>query len=289
MYLVTGGAGFIGSHLVKELSSFEEVSIIDVVEPKKKVKFIKHDIRKEFKDFERLGEIKVIFHLAAKKDVAKSMKEPKETIEVNVKGTLNVLELARKKDAKVIIASSSAVYGEQKPPLKEGSPPTPISVYGLTKAINEEQGRAFYENYGLDVICLRYFNVYGGGDGVIERFLKKAMKGEELRIFGDGKQSRDFIYVKDVVKATIRASKLRGFEIINVGRGEGIKVMEVTSIIEKLVGKVKISFEKEREGDIKESYADVEKAKKLLNWEAKTEIREGIKLTYEHMKKLING
>lgn len=299
MILVTGGLGFIGSHILEELKAKDyDVIVLDNLESGsienikhiKKVKVVNHDIRERIEIKE---EIDFILHQASIPSVSMSVENPVYTSRVNVIGTMNVLELARKKDAKVILASSSSVYGDAKPPIKESFPLNPKSPYAMDKLINEKHAKLYEELYGVKSICLRYFNVYGERQsqhyaGVVINFIKKIIEGENPIIYGDGSQLRDFVYVKDVAKANIKAmeniDKARG-KSINIAYGKGISVLEVLKTIAKALDKeVTPIFKEERKGDIKESFADVSLAKELLGWEAKTEFKEGIKKTIQWVR-----
>lgn len=297
--VVTGGAGFIGSRLVRGLlgrgysvvvldnfcsGSWEnlrglrggdEFEVVDGDVRDRRV------VRKVMKGADG------IVHLAALIDVEASVKDPFETHEVNVNGTLNVLHEAVKAGVKrFIFASSTAVYGDANPlPLKEDYPPRPISPYAASKAAAEGYCLAFNKCYGLETVILRYFNVYGPGQrnsaysGVITRFLENTFKGEPLTVYGDGCQTRDFIYVDDVVEATILALEGEGLEskTFNVCTGNPTSVNELIEVVRTIAGKnLKVVYDKPRKGDIRNNYGDPSKAEKILGFKAKTSLEKGI-------------
>ncbi|ADT84062.1 SDR family oxidoreductase [Thermococcus barophilus] len=296
LIVVTGGAGFIGSHIAEELSEDNEVVVIDnlysgkVENVPENVKFIQADIR----DYESIAEIisqaDYVFHEAALVSVVESVEKPILTEEINVLGTLNILKALSEGHGKLIFASSAAVYGDnQNLPLKEDEKPKPLSPYGVTKVSGEYYCRVFYELYGVPTVTLRYFNVFGERQGynqyagVISIFINRALKNEPLIIFGDGKQTRDFIYVKDVVKANILVAekeKANG-EVFNVARGERTTILELAmKIIDATNSSSSIIFDKPRPGDIKHSQADISKIKKL-GFKPDYSLKEGLLRTIE--------
>lgn len=289
--IVTGGAGFIGSHLVDALiyKGYNVVVIDNLIAGKKenlnpKAKFHKMDIRDLEKIKPAFKGVDYVFHLAARPRVPFSVEYPAEAHTNNALGTLNVLIAA--KDAKVkkiVYSSSSSVNGDQKElPLREDMIPKPKSPYALQKLIGEEYCRLFYELYGLPTVSLRYFNVYGPRlalEGayslVMGVFLKQKMAGEPLTIEGDGKQTRDFTHVRDVVRANILAAesnKTGKAEIINIGAGNNVSINKIA----ELFGGQTIN-KSPRLGDVKHTLADNKKAKKLLGWQSEVKIEEGVK------------
>ena len=296
--LVSGGVGFIGSHLVDKLIELgHEVVVVDDLSTGKKenlnpkATFIKYDISKTFEiaatnEFNNIGKycqnIDYIFHLAAIPGVPYSVAHPTETHRVNVLGTFEVFKFASKiKAKKVIFASSCAIYGDQEIPFKETMFPQPISPYACQKAIGELYAGMFYRVYDLPIISLRFFNVYGSRSDpnseyslVISKFKKLKEEGKPLTIYGDGSQTRDFIYVDDVVDACIKAmeSDIKN-EIINICSGQSISVNKIAD----LIGGEK-KYLPIRKGDMTHISGDNTKAKELLKWEAKTPIEKGIKL-----------
>ena len=299
-FIVTGGAGFIGSHLVDLLlKKGVGVVVVDNLSTGKKqnlnakAKFIKMDIRSP-----RLSQAFVkerpqgVFHLAAIPRVPISVQDPVGTSDVNITGTVNVLKAAKKAGAKrVVFASSSSVYGNQKKlPLKETMEPGPLSPYGLQKQIGEQFATLFGELYDLPVVCLRYFNVYGPRIDfdsdyslVLGKFLKQYSQGKPLTIYGDGKQTRGFCYVEDVVAATYKAmtsKKIQGGEVVNIGQSTANSVEELAHLIG---GKIK--YLPARAGDVRHTRADVSLAKRLLAWKPKVRFQEGVERTRTWFRK----
>ena len=294
--VVTGGAGFIGSHIAEELSHENEVIVIDNLYAGKienvppNVKFLQGDIR----DYQSIAEVvshaDYVFHEAGLVSVVESVEKPILTEEINVLGTLNILKALSEGHGKFIFASSAAVYGDnQNLPLKESEKPKPLSPYGITKVSAEYYCKVFYELYGVPTVSLRYFNVFGERQGynqyagVISIFINRALKGEPLIIYGDGKQTRDFIYVKDVVKANILAAesnKANG-KVFNVARGDRTSILELAlKIIEITDSSSSIIFDKPRPGDIRHSQADISEIRKL-GFKPEYSLEEGLLKTVE--------
>jgi UDP-glucose 4-epimerase len=297
--LVTGGAGFIGSHLVDKLisrgysvvvldnfHSGEMESFCEVL-GRESFEVIEGDIRDRKAVREAMDGVDAVVHLAALIDVKESVSGPFETHDVNVNGTLNVLNEAVRSDVrKFLFASSTAVYGEGNPlPLEEEHLLNPISPYAASKVSAEYYCRAFNNCYGLSTVVLRFFNVYGLGQkngaysGVITRFLQNALKGEPLIVYGDGKQTRDFILVDDVVEATLLAlenANSKG-ETFNVCTGKPTAVNELVQIVKEVLKRdLKVIYDKPRKGDIKNNYGDPSKAEEILGFKAKISLREGL-------------
>jgi len=291
--LVTGGAGFIGSHLVKRL--LDDGWLVTVVDdlsegswenlPKhKNLKKRKVSILSNMSPFVRGKD--VIFHLAAIPRLQRSVAEPKKTHDTNVNGTLNLLLEAKKhKLKKFIFASSSSIYGDKnKTPFKESMIPDPMVPYSLQKVIAEKYCKMFSDLWGLETISLRYFSVYGENmnpDGayalVIPKFMKLLSKNKPPTIYGDGTHSRDFTFITDVVEANILAakSKLSG-EIINIGSGRNITVNKVAKTLNKLMSKNISPIHGPKVPEPKKTLADNKKAKKLLSWKPKINFEEGL-------------
>lgn len=296
--LVTGGAGFIGGHLVKKfLREGYTVTVIDDLSrgrienldlQNSKLRFFKGDVRNKAIVRTALKDIEYVFHLAAIVDVPFSVKNPLLVNDVNVNGTLNLLsESVRSDVTKFIYASSCAVYGEPAYlPLDENHPTNPLSPYAVSKFAAEKYCQVFKEIYGLKTVCLRLFNVYGprqgfsSYSGVISNFIRKLRLGEPLVIFGDGLQTRDFVYVDDVVNCMFSAlfSEQCAGEKINVGSGVETSIHMLAELLIGLFGlkDVKIVYEKPRKGDIKRSWANIEKAKRLLGYEPKFSLKAGL-------------
>ena len=295
--IVTGGAGFIGSHLAEELArSSDQVIILDNLTTgkmdniegllsRKNVDFIQGSIT----DFPVLLELfqnaQYIFHQAAIANVPQSIENPYASHEANITGTLNVLLAARDNGVKkVIYASSCAVYGDTPTlPKREDMLPLPLSPYAVTKLAGEYYCQAFHQVYGLPTVCLRYFNVYGPRQdqnsqyaAVIPNFIKMCGEGSPPVIFGDGEQTRDFIFVKDVVKANVLAAQSDVCGVFNVSRGESITMNSLAELIIELVGnKIEPVHQEPRPGDIRYSLADIAKAK-AFGYEPKYGLKDGL-------------
>ncbi|MFC7114615.1 NAD-dependent epimerase/dehydratase family protein [Natronoarchaeum sp. GCM10025703] len=268
--LVTGGAGFIGSHLVDALVEENDVRVLDNFSSGSReylhqdAELNEGDIRDEKLISEAMSGVDIVFHEAAVVSVSQSVEEPTESHSVNIEGTLNVLEAARAEDARVILASSAAIYGHPEyVPIDEGHPTEPSSPYGLEKATADEYARLYHELYGLETVALRYFNVYGprqaGGDysAVISIFLEQARAGEPITVNSDGEQTRDFVHVSDVVQANLLAAKTDHVgEAFNVGTGSSVTIQELAETIRDIVrGESDIIHQDPRPGDIEHSRA----------------------------------
>jgi len=289
--IVTGGAGFIGSHLVDKLVGDHQVIIIDNLFSGKeenlnpKADFHNLDIT-DFDGIKPLFKnVDYVFHLAAIPRVPFSVEDPISTSKTNILGTINVFKAAADNNVKkVIFASSSSVYGDQKEqPLKENMKPNAISPYALQKLVGEQFAKLFLGLYKLPIVCLRYFNVFGPRldpeseySLVIGKFLKQKSDGKPLTIFGDGEQTRGFSYVLDTVEANIKAmeSNLKGGEIINIGSGDSYSV----NYLAKWIGG-EIIYLPKRAGDVLHTQADIGLAKELLGWEPKINFNKGLEKT----------
>lgn len=301
LWLVTGGAGFIGSHIAEELvKRGERVRVFDnfstgkmenISDFKDKIELIKGDVR-DLKEVERAAKgVDYILHQAAMRSVPKSVDDPLSANDNNITGTLNILIAAKKVGVKkVVYASSSSVYGDCKVfPQKEDLLPSPVSPYAVSKLAGEYYCTMYSKTYGVDTVSLRYFNVFGPKQppesqysAVIPKFIEKALKGEELEVHWDGRQSRDFTYVSNVVKANLMAAlskKSRG-KVYNVGCGESITLLEIIRIIEKVLGvKLKKRFTPKRPGDVRKTWADITLIKKDLGYKPDVGFEEGLTLT----------
>jgi UDP-glucose 4-epimerase len=306
MVLVTGGAGFIGSNIVAELlGKGFDVRVIDNLSTGgsgnlsglRGVEFIKGDIRDREDVSKAAVGVDYILHQAALPSVSRSVENPLESNECNVTGSLNVLEAARKNDVKrVVYASSSSVYGDAKElPKREDMELRPLSPYAVTKIASEYYFSVFSRVYGIKSIGLRYFNVYGPRQNpeseyaaVIPRFIKAALSGKRPVIYGDGEQTRDFTYVKDVVKVNLLAMKARGVDhdVFNVGTGRSITINELLRKIASIAGReVKVNHTDPREGDIRDSLADISKAGKMLGYKPEYDMDSGLKETIEWFRR----
>ena len=287
--IVTGGSGFIGSHLVDLLvEDGYEVNVVDIKDPtedrrNKEVIYHKKDIRDLKQITPLFKDAKFVFHLAALPRVQFSIEHPIETNETNVTGTLNVLKAAvDSKVKRVIYSASSSAYGDQdKMPLEEEMRANPKSPYGLQKYIGELYSKVFSDVYGIETVSLRYFNVYGPrldpeGDYalVVGKFLDQRKKGQTMTIIGDGKQTRDFTHVKDVARANIlamKSDKVGDGEVLNIGAGKG---RSINYLAEMLGGSTKYI---EARLEPQDTEADNSKAKNLIGWEPKISFEDGIK------------
>lgn len=286
--IVTGGAGFIGSHLTDQLiADGHGVVVIDNLLLGKK-EFINpqaHFEHVDIRDYARVKEITVgadvIFHLAADPRLPLSIEDPLTTHEINVTGTLNILMSAKENGvSKVIFSSSAATYGDIPSPIKETDVQHPLNPYGLHKKMGEEYCEVFSSLYGLSTVVLRYFNVFGprktaGGSYpmVIPAFLQQRIEGKELTIVGDGEQTRDYVHVYDVVRANILAwkSDIKSGEPINIASGLQTSV----NTIAQLIGG-ETTHIPERKGEMRFIQADISKAKQLLNWQPTVKLEDGI-------------
>ena len=280
--LITGGAGFIGSHIVNELIDKNNIVIIDnfstgninnIDNPNhENLKIITEDIRNA--DFDDItSNIDYIFHLAAMASVPLSVENPLECNDINLNATVRLLNSAVKNNVKkVIFSSSSAVYGDNKNmPLKESETPMPASPYAASKAGCELYLKTFHESYGLKYAALRYFNIFGPKQdknsqyaAVIPNFISALLEGETPIIYGDGEQSRDFVYVGDVVKANIKACESDFNGILNIASGEKLTINQLYELIRNALGsEVEAEYQPERLGDIKHSLADVSNMEKI--------------------------
>ncbi|PJN89722.1 NAD-dependent epimerase/dehydratase family protein [Bacillus sp. mrc49] len=295
--IVTGGAGFIGSHLVEELiMNGAEVHVldnmisghIDYVHPNAVIHT--EDIRSK-EAAQTIMKVKpdVVFHLAAQADVARSILDPQYDADVNVNGTINMLKACQEASVrKLIFSSTSGVYGNlQKDLISESDPTGPVSYYGLSKLAAEAYIRIFHQLYGLEYTILRYGNVYGprqtakGEGGVVAVFLERIKKGLPLRIHGDGEQTRDFIYVKDIVRANTASVNHGNQETIQVSTAQKTSVNQLLNMLTQIHGSaVETLHSVERTGDIKHSCLDNRKARQSLNWDPKTDIFQGLSETY---------
>jgi nucleoside-diphosphate-sugar epimerase len=314
-FLVTGGAGFIGSNIVEQLlKDGHDVVVLDNFSSGKeenlafaknytqtatRYALIKGDICDKSTCNPACKGIDVVLHQAALRSVPKSMSKPHEFNAVNIDGTLNMLEASRDNKVKrFVFASSSSVYGDtDKFPEKEDAYPLLISPYALSKLAGEYYCRIFSEHFGVETVCLRYFNVFGPRQAlddeyavVIPKFIHCILHDKQPPIFGTGKQSRDFTYIDNVVQANILAATTLGIkhEVFNVANGKDNTVLQLVDILNKIIGKnLKPVFLPPRPGDVFRTYADISKIKKMLKFELKINFEEGLKRTIEYLKKSI--
>jgi UDP-glucose 4-epimerase len=294
--LVTGGAGFVGSHIVDLLIEHKhEVSVVDLLTTGNKeninplARFYEVDIRsKELEKVFEKEKPEIVYHLAAQSAVSPSVKEPLYDESVNVGGTVNVLEMMRKYGAKKIIyPSSAAVYGNPVClPITEDHRIEPISPYGLSKWLAEHYLTLYHRMYGIDYTIFRYANIYGprqipeGEGGVISIFTDQIKKGETPKINGDGKHTRDFIYVGDVAQANLEAMTKGSQSVLNISTGEAVSVVELLQRLEEATGQsIEAIHREERAGDIIHSCLQPALAHETLGWKATTSLLDGLKQT----------
>ena len=307
--LVTGGAGFIGSHLVDRLlADGHDVRVLDsfstgkrenLAHVRDRITLHEADLR-DARAVERAAEgCEVIFHEAAVVSVPYSVEHPQETHDVNLQGTLNVLLAARSRGVRrVVFASSAAIYGEEPTlPKSEAMVPEPIAPYGVEKLACEHYLRTFAKLYGVETVALRYFNVFGPRQdpsspysGVISVFVQRLLANEPITIFGDGLQSRDFVEVRDVVEAnllaaTVPASGVSG-RVFNVARGERTTLLELASLLGTLAGRTAgPTLAAERAGDIRHSHAAIDRARAALGYVPKISVEAGLAALLEHERR----
>ncbi|AFK85625.1 MULTISPECIES: SDR family oxidoreductase [Thermoanaerobacterium] len=299
--LVTGGAGFIGSNIVDLLiDNGYDVAVVDNLSTgkkeniNKKARFYNIDITDDdlYKVFE-YEKIDIVIHHAAQIDIQRSINDPVFDAKVNIIGTINLLECCRKYDVKKIVyASSAAVYGDPEYlGVDEKHRVNPISYYGISKHTPEHYIKVYNELYGLKYTILRYANVYGirqdpkGEGGVISIFIDKMLSGKNPVIFGDGNQTRDFIYVKDVAKANLLALEKGDNEIINISTNRSTTINELVEIMNKFMEKpLKPIYKEPRKGDILHSYLDNKKAKDVLRWKPDYSLEDGLKETIKYYR-----
>lgn len=302
-YLVTGGAGFIGSNTVDELvRRGHSVVVLDdlsagkeenLAESRNKITFIKGSVTDLEIVRRAMHEAEYVLHLAARTSVPRSVKDPLETNRINTDGTLNVLWAAR--DAKVkrvVFAASSSAYGETPTlPKVETMQPAPISPYGVSKYVGELYTQVFGRCYGMENVSLRYFNVFGPRQdpgspysGVLSKFITACLEGTQPLIFGDGEQSRDFNFVENVVQANLLACEAPGASgrVFNVGTGGRFTLNQTLKLLGQIAGKtVEAKYDSPREGDIRDSQADITQSREVLRYDPQVGFEEGLRRTYE--------
>ncbi len=295
-FLVTGGAGFIGSHLANSTVPDHELTVLDALTTGERgtvpdeVTLVEADIRDADAVATAAEVTDVIFHEAALVSVEASVDDPDRSHAINVQGTINVLEAARYKNIRVVLASSAAIYGHPESiPISEDHPKEPTSPYGLDKLSTDQYARLYNDLYDLETVSLRYFNVYGpeqvAGDysGVISVFIDQALSGEDITVHGSGEQTRDFVYIDDIVQANLIAATTDAVgEAYNVGTGESVTIRELAELIQDITDTDSdIVHTDARTGDIEHSRADISKAKEYLEYDPNTSLREGLKQTVE--------
>ena len=298
--LITGGAGFIGSHLVRALvragygvrvfDNLSTGSLDNIGDLLDAIEFVRGDVRDYGVVESAVRDVDAVVHLAALIDVAESVEKPDLYFDVNVRGTYNVVK-ASKNVSTFVFASSSAVYGDPiRVPIPEDHPLMPKSPYAASKISGEAFVQAFANQYGFRPVILRLFNVYGPKQsrayaGVIIEFIRRVSRGEPPVIFGDGEQTRDFVHVSDVVEAimlSLRNEEARG--VFNIGSGEGVTINHLAHLILKLMGRedLKPIYAPPRPGDIRHSIADITRAQRELRFKPKVKLEVGIKELIKH-------
>ena len=302
-YVVTGGAGFIGSNTVDELvQRGHSVVVLDdlssgkeenLAEVRNKITFIKGSITDIEVVRKAMHEAEFVLHLAARTSVPRSVKDPLDTNRINVEGTLNVLVAAKElKVKRVVFAASSSAYGETLTlPKLESMQPQPISPYGVTKYVGELYGAAFLKCYGLETVSLRYFNIFGPRQdpsspysGVLAKFCTAFLEDKQPVVFGDGEQTRDFTFVDNAVHANLLACEAPNVAggVFNVGCGGRISLNQVLEGLRKVTGKpLETKYDPPREGDIRDSQADISQARKFLGYEPQVGFEEGLRITFD--------
>lgn len=297
-YLVTGGAGFIGSHIVDSLlARGHEVRVLDNFSTGRRqnldhvqdaIELVEGDIRSYERVHNAVSGCRFVVHLAALPSVPRSVQDPLTTHEVNATGTLNVMLASRDAGSeRVVLASSSSIYGANAElPKREDLVPLPVSPYGVSKLAAERYAHSFFHVYGLETVSLRYFNVFGPRQdpasqysAVIPRFIVRGSQGQPLHVYGDGEQTRDFTYVDNVVSMTLAACTAPGAEgrTFNIGCGERHSLNSVIKTIEELVGvALVLDHRPPRDGDIRDSWADVSEAISCLGVQPTVSLREGL-------------
>lgn len=305
--LVTGGAGFIGSHIAAALTkSGARVRVIDdlstghhenIEEIGGAVDFVQASLNDEAAVKQALEDVELVFHEAAIPSVPRSVENPRETHEACVNATFSLLLAARNaKVRRVVYAASSSAYGDQPTlPKSEEMRPDPLSPYAVAKLVGEYYCQVFYRSYGLETVALRYFNVFGPRQdpssqysGVISRFISVLMSGETPVIFGDGEQTRDFTFVRNVVDANLRAAETtKGIgEIINVANGKQITLNELLDTLKRITHRTdaQAEYKEGRTGDVRHSVADISRAREFLGYESRVGLEEGLRLTMDWWK-----
>jgi nucleoside-diphosphate-sugar epimerase len=306
LYLVTGGAGFIGSNICQELvKKGERVRILDdfstgkrenIVEFKDSVELIEGDLRDREIVKRAMKGVDFVLHQGALPSVERSIKDPLTTTRVNVLGTLNVLLAAREAKVKrVVYASSSSVYGDTPTlPKKEAMKANPQSPYAVTKLIGEEYCRIYYSVHGLETVCLRYFNVFGPRQdpgsqyaAVIPKFITLMLQAKSPPIYGDGEQSRDFTFIYDVVEANLQACEAKEApgEVLNIACGKRITINELVERLNKILQtRIEPTYESPRKGDVRHSLADISQARETLHYSPQIGFEQGLERTVQWFK-----
>ena len=301
-YLITGGAGFIGSHLVRRLvAQGVVVRVVDnlstgqldrLEDMKGSIEFVKGDVSDDRVSDEVVKGVQYVFHQAAIPSVQRSVRDPIATNRANVTATLNLLESCRRAGVhRFVYAASSSAYGDTEVlPKVESMCPNPLSPYALQKLVGEHYCKLYYELYGLETVCLRYFNVFGPNQdphseysAVIPKFISGLLAKEPITVYGDGEQSRDFTYVDNVVEANLLAMRAEGDaagKVYNIGCGERISLNNLIRLLEGILNvNAKVNYSKMRSGDVRHSLADITLACRFLRYTPEIRVEEGLKRT----------
>ena len=296
--LVTGGAGFIGSHVAEALAARgEDVVVLDDLSSGKRrnladgIELVEGDVREPQMDLFARLQPTVCYHLAAQIDVRVSVARPEHDAHVNVLGTINVLEAAREHGTKIVFSSTGgAIYGECDGPAPEDSPRLPIAPYGTAKLAGEEYLATYNRLYGAGHVSLRYGNVYGprqdphGEAGVVAIFFEKLREGDPPKVFGDGSQTRDYVYVGDVVRATLAAAEPDG-GVYNVGTGRETSVVELLEACQRIAGtSLEADLAPPRPGELQRSVLDPSRAVDELSWRPERSLEDGLRETWEFFR-----
>jgi UDP-glucose 4-epimerase len=300
-YLVTGGAGFIGSHLVRRLAAEgKTVRVVDNLSTGRvsrlddlmtAIEFVEGDLADKRVSQDAVKEIDYVLHQAAVPSVQRSVQDPVGTNRANITATLNLLESSRNaRVRRLVYAASSSAYGDTEVlPKKEDMPANPLSPYALQKLAGEQYCKLYHNLYGLETVSLRYFNVFGPDQdpdsdysAVIPKFTTKLLAAESLTVYGDGEQSRDFTYIENVVEANLlalRAKEAPG-KVCNIGCGERITLKQLIQILEKITdAKARVEYAAAKPGDVRHSLADIGRAKAILQYQPKISVEEGLRRT----------
>lgn len=307
LHLVTGGAGFIGSHIVRRLvENGESVRVIDnlctgssdrLAGVAAAIEFVQADLAEPEVAERAVNSVDYVIHQAAIPSVQRSIRDPIASNRANITATLNLLEACRKRGVnKFVYAASSSAYGDTVVlPKREEMPANPLSPYALQKHVGERYCAMYHALFGLETVSLRYFNVFGPGQdpnseyaAVIPKFITRLLAGQAVTVFGDGEQSRDFTYVENVVEANLLALRAEGAggKVVNVGCGRRFSLNQLIRMMERLLGvKARVEYLPSRPGDVRDSLAAIDLARKVLGYEPRVSIEEGLKRTVESFTK----
>jgi nucleoside-diphosphate-sugar epimerase len=304
-YLVTGGAGFIGSHLIRRLiAEGVAVRVVDnlstgnlsrLEDLRGSIEFVQGDLSDDRVSEDVTNGVDCVFHQAAVPSVQRSVRDPIATNRANVTATLNLLESCRRAEVRrFVYAASSSAYGDTEVlPKTEAMCPNPLSPYALQKLVGEHYCKLYYDLYSLETVCLRYFNVFGPGQdphseysAVIPKFIDALSVTEPIVVYGDGEQSRDFTYVENVVEANLAALRADGApgNVFNIGCGERVSLNTLIKLLENVLGvSATVHYAEPRHGDVRHSLADIALAQRILGYSPKVLIEEGLRRTVEAM------